>query len=157
MDLSVMVEDVKFNYRAGLIIRRNHQILVECNPKFDFTTIPGGRIKTLESSVEGLQRELEEEMQIKLQDKELKMKGVIENFFILDGKKYHELFFLYQMTVPKEDKRFKDNMKNHDSKASYYKWVDEDKLEDVNLLPVVVRNIDATDEFKHMIVKDIKK
>ena len=54
MDLSIMVENVKFNYRAGLMITKNNKVLVECNPVYDFVTIPGGRVKTLESSIDAL-------------------------------------------------------------------------------------------------------
>ena len=156
MDLSVMVGDVKFNYRAGLLIRRGDKILVECNPDFDFVTIPGGRIKTLESSLEGLIRELSEEMKISLDINEVRIKALIENFFKLEDKKYHELYILYKLNVKEDDERFSDDMINYDSKASYYKWVDRSKLKEVNLLPVVCRNLRDDNSFEHLIVNDLK-
>ena len=61
MDLSIMVEDVKFNYRVGLLIQKGDFVLIECNPTIDFVTIPGGRVKTLESSLNTLKREIKEE------------------------------------------------------------------------------------------------
>lgn len=154
MDLSLMVGNVKFNYRAGLLITKNNKVLVECNPDYDFVTIPGGRVKTKESSIDALIRELEEEMHITISNEEVRFKSVIENFFELDNKDYHELFFLYKLNVEDKDDRFMEDMINYDSEKSYYKWVDKDKLDEVNLLPKPIRNISTNDEFESIIVKD---
>ena len=154
MDLSLMVVNVKFNYRAGLLITKDNKVLVECNPDYDFVTIPGGRVKTKESSIDALIRELEEEMHITISKEEVRFKSVIENFFELDNKDYHELFFLYKLNVEDKDDRFKEDMINYDSEKSYYKWVDRDKLDEVNLLPKPIRNISTNDEFESIIVKD---
>ena len=154
MDLSLMVGNVKFNYRAGLLITKNNKVLVECNPDYDFVTIPGGRVKTKESSIDALIRELEEEMHITISKEEVKFKSVIENFFELDNKDYHELFFLYKLNVEDKDDRFMEDMINYDSEKSYYKWVDKDKLDEVNLLPKPITNISTNDEFESIIVKD---
>lgn len=154
MDLSLMVGNVKFNYRAGLLITKNNKVLVECNPDYDFVTIPGGRVKTKESSIDALIRELEEEMHITISKEEVRFKSVIENFFELDNKDYHELFFLYKLNVEDKDDRFMEDMINYDSEKSYYKWVDKDKLDEVNLLPKPIRNISTNDEFESIIVKD---
>lgn len=155
MDLSIMVENVKFNYRAGLMITKNNKVLVECNPVYDFVTIPGGRVKTLESSIDALIRELEEEMHVTITKEEVKFKSVIENFFELDNKKYHELFFLYILNIEENDYRFKENMINYDSKNNYYKWVKKDKLDEVNLLPKPIRNISSNNNFESIIVNDL--
>ena len=156
MDLSVMVDDVKFNYRVGLLIRRGEDILVECNPEIDFVTIPGGRVKTLESSLEGLKRELEEEMKVTFKDGELRLKAFIENFFRFDNKEYHELYVLYKVNIRGDDDRFSDDMINYDSKASYYKWVNRNKLGEANLLPVVLRSLKDDNSFEHIINDDLK-
>jgi adenylate kinase family enzyme len=156
-DLSIMVDDVKFNYRAGLLIEKGNKVLVECNPDIDFVTLPGGRVQTLESSMEALQREIKEEMNIKLDPKEIKMRALIENFFEMDGKKYHELYFLYKLKVTSNDKRFTSDMKNIDSKASYYKWVKKDELDKANLLPVILREVVKTNKFENIVINDLKK
>lgn len=156
-DLSVMIDDTKFNYRAGLLIERGNKVLVECNPEIDFVTLPGGRVQTQESSIEALKREIYEEMNIKLDEKRLKMRALIENFFEMDGKKYHELYFLYKIKVTMKDDKFNKVTKNMDSKASYYKWVKKDELDKANLLPVVLRKIALTSKFENIVVNDLKK
>ena len=155
-DISIMIEDVKFNYRAGLIIEKEEQVLVEFNPEIDFVTLPGGRVKTLESSFEALKREINEEMGININKEEVSLKSLIENFFEMNNKKYHELYLLYRLEVKSNDKRFKDGMKNLDSKASYYKWVDKDKLAEVNLLPTVLRDTVKNNKFEAIIFNDLK-
>lgn len=156
-DLSMMVGEAKFNYRAGLLIERGSKVLVECNPDLDFVTLPGGKVQTLESSREALKRELKEEMNINLDIKKLKMRALIENFFEMDGKKYHELYFLYKLKVTTKDSAFNKVSKNMDSKASYYKWVKKDELAKVNLLPVVLRKVALTNKFETIVVDDLRK
>ena len=157
MDLSMMIEDVKFNYRAALMIKKGDSILVECNPDIDFVTIPGGRVKTLESSLDALQREIKEEMHVDILETEVKMKALIENFFEMNNKKYHEIYFLYKITIDDYDTRFTDDMINFDSDASYYKWVKISDLAKENLLPVVLRTLSDDDNFQNIINNDLKK
>ena len=156
-DISIMIDDVKFNYRVGLIIEKGSKVLVEFNPEIDFVTLPGGRVQTTESSLEALKREIQEEMGIKLDTRELKMKALIENFFEFDNKKYHEIYILYKIRITGNNKAFTTNMKNMDSKASYYKWVKKDELDKANLLPVVLRDTVKNNKFENLVVKDIKK
>lgn len=156
-DLSVMIENVKFNYRAGLLIEKGNKVLVECNPEIDFVTLPGGRVQTLESSMDALKREIKEEMNIDLDSDRIKMRALIENFFEMDEKKYHELYFLYKFKVTSKDTEFKKDMKNMDSKASYYKWVKKEDLERENLLPVVLRDLVLRNGFETVVINDLKK
>ncbi len=156
MDLSVNIENIKFNYRSGLLINRGNRILVEVNPEIDFVTIPGGRIKTLESSISGLQREIKEEMCIDILEDEVIMKCLIENFFEYDNTPFHELYILYKINVEDNDSRFTDNMINHDSKNHYYKWIDKSSFKEVNLLPKQIKYLKDDDTFEHIIVNDLK-
>jgi ADP-ribose pyrophosphatase YjhB (NUDIX family) len=158
MDLSMMVEEnVKFNYRAGLMIQKGDEILVEVNPEIDFVTIPGGRVKTMESSLAALQRELKEEMQVDILETEVIMKALIENFFEMNGRKYHELYILYKTTIDEYDTRFTNDMINHDSDASYYKWVKISDLAKENLLPAILRTLSNDDKFQNIINDDLKE
>ena len=156
-DLSVMIDNVKFNYRAGLLIEKGNKVLVECNPAIDFVTLPGGRVQTLESSMDALKREIKEEMNIELDSERIKMRALIENFFEMDEKKYHELYFLYKLKVTSKDTEFKKDMKNIDSKASYYKWVKKEDLEKENLLPVLLRDLVMRNGFETVVINDLKK
>jgi len=95
-------------------------------------------------------------MNIKLDTTKLKMRAIIENFFEMDEKKYHELYFLYKLKVNKENEFSKVN-KNMDSKANYYKWVRKQDLDKENLLPVTLRKIVLSNKFENIVVNDLKK
>lgn len=154
-DLSIIVDDVKFNFRVGLLVKKKKQVLVECNPDYDFVVLPGGRVKTLESSEDALIREINEEMKIDLTNYNLEFIGIDENFFELDNIKYHELYFIYKIEIDENNDDFKDGMINYDSKVNYYKWVDILDLKEVNLLPKSLINIIDSNGIQHSIQKDL--
>lgn len=151
-DISTMIDDVKFNYRVGLIIECGNEILIEVNPDIDFVTIPGGRVKTMETSKDGLKREIFEELHYKIKDKECKLRGVIENFFVYDNKNYHELYFVYKLKISKDHKLYKDNLVNEDSENNYFKWVKKSNLNKARLLPDVLVKLANDDGFDTYVV-----
>ena len=75
----------------------------------------------------------------------------------MDEKKYHELYFLYKLKITSKDTEFKKDMKNIDSKASYYKWVKKEDLEKENLLPVVLRDLVMRNGFETVVINDLRK
>ena len=154
-DLSIIIDDVKFNFRVGLLVKMKKQVLVECNQDYDFVVLPGGRVKTLESSEDALIREINEEMKIDLTNYNLEFICIDENFFELDNIKYHELYFIYKIEIDENNEDFKDGMINYDSKVNYYKWVDILDLKEVNLLPKSLINIIDSNGIHHNIQKDL--
>lgn len=154
-DLSIIIDGVKFNFRVGLLVKMKKQVLVECNQDYNFVVLPGGRVKTLESSKDALIREINEEMKIDLTNYNLEFIGINENFFELDNIKYHELYFIYKIEIDENNEDFKDGMINYDSKVNYYKWVDILDLKEVNLLPKSLINIIDSNGIHHSIQKDL--
>ena len=86
----------------------------------------------------------------------IRIKALIENFFYMEEKNFHEVYILYKVNIDQDDDRFSDDMINYDSEASYYKWVDMDKLASVNLMPKVLRHLKDDNSFEHYIVNDLK-
>lgn len=154
-DLSIIIDGVKFNFRVGLLVKMKKQVLVECNQDYDFVVLPGGRVKTLESSEDALIREINEEMKIDLTNYNLEFICIDENFFELDNIKYHELYFIYKIEIDENNEDFKNGMINYDSKVNYYKWVDILDLKEVNLLPKSLINIIDSNGIHHSIQKDL--
>lgn len=154
-DLSIIIDGIKFNVRVGLLIKRRSDILIECNSDYDFVVLPGGRVKTLESSEDALIREINEEMKIDLTNYNLEFIGIDENFFELDNIKYHELYFIYKIEIDENNDDFKDGMINYDSKVNYYKWINILDLKEVNLLPKSLISIIDSNGIHHSIQKDL--
>lgn len=88
--------DARFNYRvAGIALRDNHVLLNRLNRHW---FLPGGRVEMGETSIEALQREMQEELEVEASVGRLLW--VAESFFDgVEAKNYHELCFYYAMTL----------------------------------------------------------
>ena len=155
-DLSIIIYDIKLNIRVGAIIQYQNKILVEKNKNVDFAVIPGGRIKTLESSPTSLIREIKEELGLDLNNEKIEMISLIENFFTFNNQKYHELYFVYKINL-KQDYNLKNGIINLDNKDSTYYLLNEDDFQKTKILPNILKEIVLTKEFKHYIVNDLNK
>ena len=100
-DICVMLDGYKFNYRVAAIIKKDGKILLHKNKKDNFYAIPGGRVKVGESSIKTLKREFIEEIGKDINVKDFT--GLVENFFEYNGKKYHEIMFLFNVEFVDND------------------------------------------------------
>ena len=66
MDILFKKEDFVFSYRVGGILIRNGKILLQ-RPKNDDYAIIGGHVAAMETSMETLKREFEEELHAKIE------------------------------------------------------------------------------------------
>lgn len=154
-DLSVMIDDVKLNVRVGAIIRYKGKILVEKNKTVDFGVIPGGRVKALESTKDALVREVKEEIGVDLTNFETEVVSSIENFFEFDGKKYHELYYVYKIELDDSFELY-DDMPNLDNGDSKYYLLSDDEFKNDKILPEVLKDIISCEKFQNYIVNDLK-
>lgn len=141
MDLSIDIEDYKLNIRAGGLIIHNNKILAHKNINKDHYCIPGGRIELGENSETTIKREIQEELGKDIDI--LKYSSTIENFFYMNEKKYHELYFLYRIEFKnEEDKKIEYIMHNMEGKDYLqYEWLDIDKIDEYNILPECLKDM----------------
>jgi 8-oxo-dGTP pyrophosphatase MutT (NUDIX family) len=85
----------RFQLRAAGIAIREGYLLVHRATDEDFWSLPGGRVERNESAAETLTREMIEELQHPAEVGPLLC--VIENFFTLAGRRYHEVGFYHRM------------------------------------------------------------
>lgn len=85
MDVSVIINNTKFNYRVATLIKNDDKLLLHKSKEDDFYAIPGGRIMIGENSENALKRELQEEIGAKINIKDYL--GTVENFFEYNEKK----------------------------------------------------------------------
>lgn len=158
MDLCLDVGEYKLNIRAAGVIIHNNKVLTHKDVNKDHYAIPGGRIEIGENSELTLKREMQEEL-----GKEIEIKdymATIENFFEMDGKKYHEFYFLYKAEFTnEEDKKIDYIMHNVEGKEYLqYEWLDLDKIDEYNILPKCLKNILKMKQFPtHVINDDLKE
>lgn len=156
MNLSIDIEDYKLNIRAGGLIIHNNKILAHKNINKDHYCIPGGRIELGENSETTIKREIQEELGKDIDI--LKYSSTIENFFYMNEKKYHELYFLYRVEFKnEEDKKIEYTMHNMEGKDYLqYEWLDIDKIDEYNILPECLKDMLKKDNMPtHVINEEI--
>ena len=105
MDLTIDVEDYKLNIRAAAIIIHNNKLLTHKDTKLNFYGLLGGRIEIGEDSKTTILREMQEEM-----GKEVEITGyvgTVENFFEVEGSKYHEIEIIHKAEDEFRNERWK--------------------------------------------------
>ena len=158
MDLCLDVENYKLNIRVAGVLIHNNKVLTHKDVNKDHYALPGGRIQIGENSKEALRREIQEEL-----GKEIEIKqyiATIENFFEMDNKKYHEIFFIHKAEfVNDEDKKIEYIMYNMEGKEYLrYEWLDLEKIDEYNILPHCVNKIlNKKDYPLHIINYDINE
>ena len=155
MDLTIDIGDYRLNVRAAAFIIKKNKDLTHRNINKDHYCIPGGRIEIGESSEETVKREIQEELGKKIKIE--KYLTTIENFFELEGKKYHEIYFLYKAEFEnEEDKKIDYKMQNKEGKDYLqYHWLDLDKIDEYNILPNCIKQVLKSNEIpRHIINKD---
>ncbi len=143
MDLSLIIDGIKLNVRVGIIFKHNDSVLIEMTRvKNGNSVLPGGRVKINELCIDAIKREIKEEMNFVLEDKKIIFRNNLEYFFVFNGEKYHEFFFVYEYLMDESDYNnllnIKENMDNH---ASDYFFANFKDLKKFNLLPLEVIDI----------------
>ena len=157
MDLCLDVENYKLNIRVAGVLIHNNKVLTHKDVNKDHYALPGGRIQIGENSKEALRREIQEEL-----GKEIEIKqyiATIENFFEMDNKKYHEIYFLYNIEfINENDKKINYTIHNVEGKDYLqYEWIDIEKINEYNLLPDCLKEILKKKTFPvHMINDELK-
>ena len=154
MDLSIDIEDYKLNIRAGGLIIHNNKILAHKNINKDHYCIHGGRIELGENSETTIKREIQEELGKDIDI--LKYSSTIENFFYMNEKKYHELYFLYRVEFKnEEDKKIEYTMHNMEGKDYLqYEWLDIDKIDEYNILPECLKDMLKKDNMPTHVINE---
>ena len=153
MDINFNIDSEVFNYRVGIVIKKNGRILVQKDGPSDYYTFIGGRVKLSESSVEASIREFMEETGINAQY--VKTLGIVENFFKsnYNHKYYHEILIINELEIDNNI----DDIKNIEGKDEVYKWLSIDELKASKFLPEIVLDIINNDKLVHIINKDSVK
>ena len=101
MDILFKNDDFVFSYRVGGILKHNGKILLQ-RPKNDDYAIIGGHIAAMETSMETLKREFEEELHAKIEVDNLLAIGEI--YFPWGKRPCHQICLYYNVHLM-DDKR----------------------------------------------------
>ncbi|MFV8314790.1 NUDIX domain-containing protein [Aerococcus urinaeequi] len=103
MDLTLNTDIGKLNIRVAAWIESRNNILVSKFPS-GIISLPGGRVKFSETTIEAIKREVLEETGEELY--EIELFSIIENFFLekQSNKDFHEFLFVYKGKIKKRKK-----------------------------------------------------
>ena len=158
MDITIDVDDYKLNVRAAGVMIHNDKILVHKNVNSDHYALIGGRVEIGENSADTVKREIKEEL-----GKDIEITGyisTIENFFEMEGSKYHEIMFVHKIEFTnEEDKKIEYTMKNVEGKDYLqYEWIELERIDEYPLLPKAIKDVLKENKFPvHKINNDLEK
>ncbi|MGC8687393.1 MAG: NUDIX hydrolase [Candidatus Micrarchaeia archaeon] len=112
--------------KAMLICTHNGKVLLQKHKDqkkgFEFYRLLGGHIEFSERSDKAIRRELMEELHTRISG--LKLEGIIENMFEMDGKKGHEIVFVYSGNLRNKELYKHDELeRDEDGKKRKAYWV----------------------------------
>lgn len=141
MDISIDIEDYKFNYRTCGIVIHNNKILFHKNPLDCYYALIGGRVKTGEPSTVALKREISEELGKEIEI--LDFIGVVENFFTSRNTKYHELEFIHKFEfIDENDKLIEYTLNDiEENENTRFEWIDIKDIPNTDIRPKSVKKI----------------
>ena len=88
----------RFNFRVVGVAIHNDKVLLHQADGDSFWSLPGGRVEFGEAAEETLRREMREELDVEIEV--VRLLWLVENFFVYDGKNYHELSPYFLMRLP---------------------------------------------------------
>ncbi len=144
---------VKFNFRVACLILGKEKILLQKSSENDYYSLIGGRVKYFEDTKEALIRELKEETGVLISQDEAKLIDIVENFFIYDNTKIHELLFIYKVSNNAKLMSI-NNFKTLDKDTSVNLWINISELNKYKIMPSIVKDIINNDKINHEIIKD---
>ena len=148
--------DKRFNHRvAGACVHEGRVLLTRAESE-NFWFLPGGRVEFHEDTRTALHREIREELGCQADVRRLLW--VVENFFTLSGKTYHEVAFVYEFRPsdpsvlhPTWTRNITDN-----NTPIEFRWFSLENLADVNLQPNFLKKVlkDPPTDIAHMILRE---
>jgi len=122
---------------ALAVIKKNNKILVQLgydNKKNEkFYRLPGGGIKFGETGASAIKREIKEEFSSGIDN--IKFFGILENIFIYNGKKGHEVVMIYKADLIRKSLYNKIIIQILDNKNVKAVWEDIEILKKSNFYP----------------------
>ena len=149
-DVVIKTDKQKFNFRVAVIpYNNNNQVLLQRVENEEYLSLIGGRVKLGETTANALLREVQEELGILINQKNLDLVYVCENFFKINGKDIHELLFIYKYALNSNI-----SYKVIDKENVKAEWFKIEDLKKINIKPAIVKNFNISEELQHLIIGD---
>lgn len=156
MDIQYKSDEGMFNCRvAGICMKGNRTLLSKLKTD-DYWAFIGGKVMFGESTEDAVLRECKEELGVDLQIERLL--AIVENFFELDGHKWHQYIFFYLLKdINNQLQEAEGEQEVLDNKNAIYKWFEFDDLNHIVIKPDCSKNIleGIPEQIIHLINREI--
>ena len=127
MDLKFINDNVIFQCRVGVLLKKDNKILVERRFGINHVTLPGGKIQLNETSILAGIREIKEETGLDIEF--IKHIKTIENIFKSNFNEYnyHEILFINEYKFKKDTNKIV-NIEDKNKDLITYEWLDKEEL-----------------------------
>lgn len=148
---------IRFLQRTAAVITAGPRVLLHRAVSDDFWAMPGGHVEIGEASPAALYREMREELGVEVQVGRLLW--VIENFFLHNARRYHELGLYFHTELPPDSPLLHQETFDGDEQGLrlIFRWFARHELADLTLYPDVLKtglcHLPETPE--HIIVQEI--
>ena len=133
-DIQVIDNESAFNYRVSGVVIKDNKILLNRLKNDDFWTFVGGKVAFGENSEKAIVRENFEETGANI--KVERLAACVENFFIFNSKRWHEILFFYVLKDDNEELDiFEGEREIKDNSDGIYKWFDFSELDKIKIQP----------------------
>lgn len=139
MDIKIKTENYIFSYRVAGICLIDGKVLLQKSSNEKGYAFPGGHVALGETNAETLKREFEEEIGVHISVGELKW--IQENFFSLNGRKWHQICLYYLVNINKTTFPLNDTfsgIENMDGKEFMiqFHWIPISELSNIEVYPI---------------------
>ncbi|MDZ7798244.1 MAG: NUDIX domain-containing protein [Patescibacteria group bacterium] len=149
-DLTILLEETFLNIRVAILLETPSGFVFE-KSKDGYIFLLGGRVKLNETTQEAASREMFEEL--KLENIDIEMISVIENFFsTADNKNIHEINFVYKATLPQS---IDLSIFTSDNGNNGYCYIKMDKFDKHDIRPKIIKEfLKNKKSFVHLITRE---
>lgn len=134
MDLKFISDNVIFQCRVGVLLKKGNKILVERRVGINHVTLPGGKIQLNETSILAGIREIKEETGLDIEF--IKHIKTLENIFksSFNEYNYHEILFINEYKFKKDTNKIV-NIEDNNKDLITYEWLSKEELVSNNFMP----------------------
>jgi 8-oxo-dGTP pyrophosphatase MutT (NUDIX family) len=130
------IDEHRFHLRAVAVIVEGPRVLLHRLGGDAFWSLPGGRVEAGEDAAQTLRREMLEELDEQVAVGE--MLGVLENFFVYEGRRYHELGLYFRVAL-RPGSRLLAGPGPHEGREGdrvlHVDWFDRARLDEIDMRP----------------------